>query len=81
MGVSHLLELDGPSCLVLGEVLSIDMLPTALAKDAAFLAVGTIWMLAWERWLQMAVLPLGMPWQVEQMEVTKVITPTRHGKR
>ena len=27
MGVSQLLELDGPSCMALGEVSSIDMLP------------------------------------------------------
>ena len=27
MGVSHLLELDGPSCMALGEVSSIDVLP------------------------------------------------------
>ena len=27
MGVSHLLELDGPSCMALGEVSSIDMPP------------------------------------------------------
>ena len=27
MGVSHLLELDGPSCVACGEVSSIDVLP------------------------------------------------------
>ena len=61
MGVSLLLELDGPSCVAIGEVSSIDELPMALAKDAAFLAMGTIWVLAWERWLRMDVLPLGVP--------------------
>ena len=45
----------------------------ALVKEAAFLAVGTIWVLAWERWPQVAVLPLGVPWWVEQMEVMEVI--------
>ena len=32
MGVSHLLELDGPSCVALGEVSSIDMLPHSSGK-------------------------------------------------
>ena len=62
MGVSHLLELDGPSCVACGEVSSIDMLPMALVKGAAFLAVGTVWVLTWERQPHMAVPPLGMFW-------------------
>ena len=74
VGASHLLELDGPSSMALGIVSSIDVLPAALAKDATFLAVGTVWAL-------MAVLLLGVPWQVDQMEVMEVIAPTRHGRR
>ena len=53
----------------------------ALVKDATFLAMGTIWVLTWERWPQMAVPPLGMFWQVEQMEMTKVITLARRDRR
>ena len=53
----------------------------ALAKDAAFLAMGTILVLTWERQPQMAVPLPGVSWQVEQMEVTEVIALTRHGKR
>ena len=64
MGVSHLLELDGPSCMAFGEVSSIDMPPMALVKDATFLAVGTVWVLTWEKQLQMAVPLLGVSWQV-----------------
>ena len=52
-----------------------------LGKDAAFLAMGTIWVLAWERWPQMSVPPLGMFWQVEQMKMTKVIALARCGRR
>ena len=62
MGVSHLLELDGPSCVVFGEVSSIDVLPLALVKDAVFLAMGTVWVLTWERKLWMAVPLPGVSW-------------------
>ena len=82
MGVSHLFKLDGPSCMALVEVSSIDMFPLQLwQRMLPPLAMGTVWALAWERWLWVAVLLPGMPWQVEKMEVTEVITPTRHGRR
>ena len=55
--------------------------PMAPVKDAAFLAMGTVWELAWERWPQMAVPLLRMFWQVEQMEMMKVIALTRCGRR
>ena len=82
MGVSHLLELDGPSCSGLkGSFIYRHASLVALAKDATFLAMGTIWVLAWERWPWMAVPPLGMPWQVEQMEMMEGDALTRCGKR
>ena len=52
-----------------------------LAKDATFLAMGTAWVLAWEKQLQMAVPLPGVSWQMEQIEVMKVITLTKCGKR
>ena len=55
--------------------------PIDLAKDAAFLAMGTTWVLAWKKWLQMAVPLPGVSWQTEQIEVMKVITLTKCGKR
>ena len=55
--------------------------PAAPAKDATFLAMGTIWVLAWERQPQTSVPLLGMFWQVEQMEMMKVIALTRCGRR
>ena len=53
----------------------------ALVKDATFLAEGTMWVLVWEMWQQMAVPPLGMFWQVEQTEMRKMIALTRCVKR
>ena len=40
MGVSCLLELDGPSCMALGEVSSIDMLPHGTGKGCHLLGHG-----------------------------------------
>ena len=40
MGVSHLLELDGPSCMALGEVSSIDVLPCGSGKGCCLLGHG-----------------------------------------
>ena len=40
MGVSHLLELDGPSCMALGEVSSIDMLPCGSGKGCHLFGHG-----------------------------------------
>ena len=40
MGVSHLLELDGPSCVAFGEVSSIDVLPHGSGKGCHFFAHG-----------------------------------------
>ena len=40
MGVSHLLELDGPSCVALWEVLSIDMLPHGSGKGCHLFGHG-----------------------------------------
>ena len=76
MGVSHLLELDDPSCVACGEVSSIDMLPHGLGKGCCLLAMGTVWIRAWERqpWM-------GMFWWVEQTEMMKVIALTRCGKK
>ena len=52
-----------------------------LAKEATFLAIGTIWVLVGERQPQVAVLLPGVPWQAEQMEVMEMITPIRSDKR
>ena len=52
-----------------------------LAKDATFLAMETIWVLAWEKQLQMAAPLPGVSWQIEQIEVMKVITLTKCGKK
>ena len=52
-----------------------------LAKDATFLAIGTTWVLAWEKQLQMAVPLPEVSWQMEQIEVMKVIILTKGGKR
>ena len=75
------MELDGPSCEALEEVSSMDVLPMDLVKDVTFLAVGTAWVLAWEKQLQMAVPLPRVSWQMEQIEVMKVITLTKCGKR
>ena len=40
MGVSCLLELDGPSCVALGEVSSIDMLPHSSGKGCHLFGCG-----------------------------------------
>ena len=40
MGASRLLELDGPYCMALGEVLSIDMLPCGSAKGCCLFGHG-----------------------------------------
>ena len=50
-------------------------------KDATFLAMGTTWVLALEKQLQMVVALPGVSWQMEQIEVMKVITLIKHGKR
>ena len=48
-------------------------LPVDLVRDAAFLAMGTAWVLNWEKqqWM-VAHLPVVF-WQVEWIEVMKVI--------
>ena len=40
MGVSHLLELDGPSCVAFGEVSSIDVLPNSSGKGYCLFGHG-----------------------------------------
>ena len=40
MGVSHVLELDGPSCMSLGEVSSMDMLPCGSGKGCHLFGYG-----------------------------------------
>ena len=40
MGVSHLLELDGPSCVACGEVSSIDVLPHSSSKGCCLFGHG-----------------------------------------
>ena len=40
MGVSHLLELDGFSCMALGEVSSIDMVPCSSGEGCHFFGCG-----------------------------------------
>ena len=40
MGVSHLLELDGPSCMAFGEVSSIDVLPHGSGKGCHLFGHG-----------------------------------------
>ena len=40
MGVFHLLELDGPSCVACGEVSSIDMLPCGFGKGCHLFSHG-----------------------------------------
>ena len=53
----------------------------ALAKEATFSAMGTVWALAWEKQPWVVDLLPGVPWQVDQMKVTEVIAPIRHGRR
>ena len=55
--------------------------PLDLAKDAAFWAMGTTWVLAWEKWLQMVVSLPGVPRQMEQIEVMRVNALTKCSKR
>ena len=59
------MELDSPSCEALEEVSSMDMFPVDLVRNAAFLAMGTAWVLAWEKQLQMAAPLPGVSWQME----------------
>ena len=40
MGVSHLLELDGPSCMAFGEVSSIDVLPHGSGEGCCHFSHG-----------------------------------------
>ena len=40
MGVSHLLKLDGPSCMAFGEVPSVDMLPNGSGKGCHLFGHG-----------------------------------------
>ena len=40
MGVFHLLELDGPSCVAFGEVSSIDMLPCGSGEGCCLFGHG-----------------------------------------
>ena len=80
-GASHFLGLGGPSCIALGVVLSIDVLPVALVWEAAFLAEGSIWALVAERQWWVVVLLLGVPCQAEWMEAMEVIAPIRCDRR
>ena len=52
-----------------------------LAKDDANLAIGTTWVLAWEKWLWMAVPLPEVSWWMEQIKVMRLNTLTKHGKR
>ena len=81
MGFSHLWEQDGPSCMALGEVLSIDMLPCSSGKGCCLFGHGDHLGAGLGEAAGEAVLPLGVPWWVEQMEAMEVITPTRCNKR
>ena len=81
LGVSLLLELDGPSVRPWRKSHPWTCFPMDLVKDAAFFVMGATWVLAWEKWLQMAVPLPGVSWQMEQIEVTKVIALTKYGKR
>ena len=40
VGASHLLELDGPSCMALGEVSSIDVLPCGSGEGCCLFGHG-----------------------------------------
>ena len=55
--------------------------PVDVVKDVTILAMGTAWLLAGERQLQMAAHLPGVSWQVEGIEATKVVTLTKCGKR
>ena len=55
------MELDSPFCEALEEVSSMDVFPMDLVRNAAFLAMGTAWVLAWGKWLQVASPLLGCP--------------------
>ena len=82
MGVSLLLELDGPSCEAFEEVSSIDVLPCGSGEGCHLFGLWRplgFW--PGEKWLQMAVPLPGVSSRVEQIEVTKVIILTKHGKR
>ena len=75
------MELDSPSCEALEEVSSMDMLPHGSGKGCHLFGHGTTWVLAWVKWLQMAVPLPGVSWQMGQIKMMKVITLTKHGKR
>ena len=67
MGVSCLLELDGPSCEAFGEVSSIDMSPHGSGEGCHLFGLGDCLGTGLERQLQMAVPQVGVSWQVKQM--------------
>ena len=79
MGASHLLELDGPSCMALGVVSSMDVLPCGSNNGChLFGHVGTVWVHWHGRGSHsVTVLLLGVPWWVEQMEVTEDDHPNK----
>ena len=68
MGVSLLLELDGPSYEALGGSFIHGHASLWIwQRMLTFLAMGTTWVLAWEKQLQMAVPLPGVSWQMKQM--------------
>ena len=55
--------------------------PVHLLRNAAFLAVETIWVLAWEKWSQVVAPLPGVPWQTEYTKRMMMIALIRYGKR
>ena len=81
MGVSHLLELDGPSCVALGEVSSTDKLPHGSGEGCHLFGHGDHLGTGLGEVTMDGCSPTGGVLVGEQMEVMEVIAPTRHGKR
>ena len=77
MGASHLLGLDGPSCIALGVVSSIDMLPCSSGEGGCLFGCGD------HLGAGMGEVAVGgcssarVPWQAEQMEAMEMITPIK----
>ena len=64
MGVSHLLELDGPSCVACGEVWSIDVLPHGSGKGCCLFGCGDHLGTDWGEAAADGCSSAGVSWQV-----------------
>ena len=81
MGVSHLLELDGPSCMALGEVSSIDVLPHGSGKGCHLFGCGNHLGTGLGEAAMGGCSPIRGALVGGADGDDRVITPTRHGRR